>query len=405
MNLLTIVRIATQALRRNLSRSLLTSLGIIIGVGAVITTMAIGAGAQAAVLKQIESLGANLIVITPGSVNSGGVHMGAGTRTSLSTGDVAAIQSNLLDVEAAAPYSQTSAQLVAGGANWATSVGGTTPAFTTVRSWKVAEGRFFDAEEVAGAAKVVVLGNTVAENLFPTGNAVGGMVVIQSVPFRVAGVLSVKGQSGFARDQDDLALIPITSFQYRLTGRTYINNIYISATTADAVAGVVDSAERLLRIVHHLAAWQRDDFQVRNIADVQQVRVATIQTQAILLAAIAVVSLVVGGIGIMNIMLVSVTERTREIGLRMAVGALGRDILLQFLAEAVALACVGGAIGVLFGLGVSSLVSAVAHWPMVVTAGSIVLGFVSSAAIGVAFGFYPARRAAALDPIVALHYE
>ncbi len=405
MSFLAIIRIALQALKRNSSRSLLTSLGIIIGVGAVITTMAIGSGAQAAVLKQIESLGANLIVITPGSARSGGVRLGAGTRTSLSTRDVAAIQENLIDVEAAAPYSEMAAQVVAGGVNWATSIGGTTPEWTIVRSWDLAHGRFFDQQEVNRASKVAVLGNSVAENLFPTGNAVGSMVNIRNVPFRVVGVLAVKGQSGFARDQDDLIVVPITTFQYRLTGRSYVNSIYLSAKTPEAVTGVVDTAQRLLRIVHHLAAWQGDDFQIRNIADVQQVRVATIQTQAILLAAIAVVSLIVGGIGIMNIMLVSVTERTREIGLRMAVGALGRDILFQFLAESIALACTGGAIGILFGVGVSSLVSALAHWPMVVTPLSIILGFVSSAAIGVAFGFYPARRAAALDPIVALRYE
>lgn len=405
MSPLTLLRTAWQALQRNVSRSLLTSLGIIIGVGAVITSMAIGAGAKAAVLRQIESLGANLVVITPGSVTSGGVRLGSGSRTTLTLSDVDAIRANVPEVDAVAPYSQMSAQVVAGGTNWATTVGGTTPAWTRVRDWQLANGVFFSAQETDSSAKVAVLGSTVAQNLFPSESPVGRTIVVQNVPFRVVGVLVAKGQTGFGRDQDDFVVIPITTFQNRLTGRSYVNNIFVSAAAPDAVAGVVDASERLLRIVHHLAVWQKDDFTVRNIADVQQVRVATTQTQSVLLAAIAVVSLVVGGIGIMNIMLVSVTERTREIGLRMAVGARGRDILRQFLIEALALACVGGAAGVAVGIGVSQVVSLLGHWPVLVTPFSIVLGFASSAFIGVVFGFYPARRAASLDPIVALRYE
>ena len=405
MSLMVLIRTAWMALQRNVSRSLLTMLGIIIGVGAVIASMAIGAGAQAAVLKQIESLGVNLIVITPGSVTSGGVSLGSGTRTSLQLSDVSGIAKNVPEVAAAAPYSQINTQAVAGGANWFTSIGGTTPAWLTVENWSLSQGRFFTDDEVAKVAKVAVLGSTVAANLFPAGGAVGSTVVIKSVPFLVLGVLTSKGQTGFGRDQDDVVIVPITTHQQRLTGQTWVNTILLSASTPDTVPGVIDSTERLMRLLHHLAPRDADDFTIRNIANVQQVRIATSQTQALLLAAVAVVSLVVGGIGIMNIMLVSVTERTREIGLRMAVGARGRHILLQFLIEALMMASAGGLIGIGLGVGISSVVSLLAHWPTVITAFSILLGFVSAEVTGIVFGFYPAQRAAALDPIDALRYE
>jgi len=304
-----------------------------------------------------------------------------------------------------APYSQTSAQVVAGSTNWYTSIGGTTPAWITVQNWSLSQGAFFTEDDITRAAKVAVLGSTVAANLFPAGGAVGSTVVVKSVPFRVVGVLASKGQSGFGRDQDDQVVVPISTHQERLTGQTWINTIMISAATADSVSGVIDSTERLLRLVHHLTPVQRDDFTVRNIANVQAVREATVQTQSLLLAAVAVVSLIVGGIGIMNIMLVSVTERTREIGLRQAVGARGRDILLQFLIEALSMASAGGVLGVGIGIGVSFLVASFGKFPTIITAFSVILGFVSAAATGVVFGFYPARRAALLDPIEALRYE
>ncbi len=405
MSLMVLIRTAWKALQRNVSRSLLTMLGIIIGVGAVIASMAIGAGAQAAVLKQIESLGANLVVITPGSITSGGVRLGGGTRTSLRQTDVASIAGIIPNVAAAAPYSQTSGQVVAAGANWSTSVGGTTPAWFTIGSWNIAQGRIFTDDEVARVAKVAVLGSTVAANLFPTGSGIGATVVIKSVPFKVTGVLASKGQTGFGRDQDDVVIVPITSHQQLLTGQSWVNSIQVSASTPDAVPGVIDSTERLMRLLHHLSPRDSDDFTIRNVANVQQVRIATTQTQALLLAAVAVVSLVVGGIGIMNIMLVSVTERTREIGLRMAVGAPGRYILLQFLIEALMMASAGGVIGIGMGIATSYLVSLVGNWPTVITAFSVVLGFVSAVVTGVVFGFYPAQRAAALDPIDALRYE
>jgi len=405
MSLLGLLRIAWQALFRNVTRSCLTMLGIIIGVGAVITSMAIGTGAQAAVLAQIDSLGANLVVVIPGAVTSGGVSLGTGSRTTLTLPDVTAIAQTVPEIAGVAPFSQMNGQVVAGGENWYTSIGGTTPAYTTVRNWAVAQGRFFTPAEVDHAAKVAVLGNTVVQNVFPAGGAVGAIVIIQNVPFRVTGVLVAKGQSGFGRDQDDVVLVPITTLQERLTGQTWVNSIFVSAATSEAVPEVVDATERLLRLRHHLTPAAPDDFSIRNIADLQQVRIATSQTQALLLAGIAVVSLVVGGIGIMNIMLVSVTERTREIGLRMAVGARGRDILLQFLVEALALACIGGLIGIGMGLATARLSSDLAHWPVLISAFSIILGFVSAALVGVVFGFYPAQRAAALDPIVALRYE
>ncbi len=405
MSLGLLLRVAWQALRRNATRSLLTMLGIIIGVGAVITSMAIGAGAQAAVLAQIESLGANLVVVIPGAVSQGGVNLGGGSRTTLKLADATAIANEVPEVAAAAPLSQTNAQVVASGTNWFTQVQGSTPAWTDVRNWPVASGRFFTQQETDQAAKVAVLGSTVAQSLFPNGSPPGATVVVKNVPFRVVGVMTSKGQSGFGRDQDDFVIVPITTLLDRLTGASWVGQILVSASAPESVPGVIDATDRLLRLRHHLTATQADDFSVRNIADIQQVRLATSQTQALLLAGIAVVSLVVGGIGIMNIMLVSVTERTREIGLRMAVGARGYDILTQFLVEALTLACLGGVIGIVMGVATAQGASVMAHWPTLISPMSIVLGFVSSLLVGVVFGFYPAQRAAALDPIVALRYE
>jgi putative ABC transport system permease protein len=405
MSAFVLIRTAWKALRRNISRSLLTMLGIIIGVSAVIASMAIGSGAQAAVLKQIETLGANLVVVTPGSVTTGGVRLGSGSRTTLALSDVAAIKENVPEVAAVSPFSQSSGQVIAGGLNWSTVIAGANESYPEVGNWSIAQGRFFSGDEVQKVAKVAVLGSTVAANLFPAGGAVGSSITVKSVPFTVVGVLESKGQSGFGRDQDDVVMVPITTHQQRLSGQTWVGSIQISAASPEAVNGVVDAAERLLRLQHHLAPRQGDDFTIRNVANVQQVRMATTQTQSLLLAAVAVVSLIVGGIGIMNIMLVSVSERTREIGLRMAVGARGADIQLQFLIEALTMAAAGGLIGVGLGVGVSELVSAFAHWPTVITAFSVFLGLASAVFTGVLFGYYPAQRAAALDPIEALRYE
>ncbi len=404
MNLFFLLRTALNALRRNMSRSLLTMLGIIFGVGAVITSMAIGEGAKQALLKQIESLGSNLVVITPGNVVQGGVSLGSGSRTTLKLADVTAISANI-EVAGVTPVSQTNAQVIAGALNWATQIVGASPPWVSVGNWSVARGRFFTDQETAEVRKVAVLGSSVAANLFPRQSPLGATINIRSVPFQVVGVLDSKGQSGGGRDQDDFVVVPITTHQQRLTGQRWVNSIQISAADADGVADVVTAVERLLRLTHRLTATAPDDFTVRNVADVQQVRVATISTQALLLAATAVVSLLVGGIGIMNIMLVSVTERTREIGLRMAVGARGRDIQLQFLIEALTMACAGGVIGIAVGVGAAFLFATASQWPVTITPFSVVLGFLSSAVTGVVFGYYPARRAAALDPIDALRYE
>ncbi len=303
-------------------------------------------------LKQIETLGAHLVVMTPGSIPTGGVQLGLGTRTTLQLSDVNAIAENVPEVAGVSPYSQISSQVIAAGLNWSTMIAGTNTKYPEVGNWTIAQGRYFSDDEVAKVAKVAVIGTTVAANLFPTGAAVGSEVTIKSVPFKVIGILASKGQTGFGRDQDDIVMVPITTHQQRLSGQTWVNSIQISASSPDVVDGVVDSTERLLRLQHHLSPAQHDDFTIRNVANVQQVRIATTQTQSLLLAAVAVVSLVVGGIGIMNIMLVSVSERTREIGLRMAVGAKGRDIQLQFLIEALSMAIAGGIIGVGMGVGV-----------------------------------------------------
>jgi putative ABC transport system permease protein len=405
MSLGLLLRVAWQALRRNATRSLLTMLGIIIGVGAVITSMAIGSGAQAAVLAQIESLGANLVVVIPGATSQGGVNLGGGSRTTLKLGDATAIATEVPSVAAAAPASQTNAQVVASGSNWFTQIQGSTPSWTTVRNWDVASGRFFTQAEVDQEAKVAVLGSTVAQNLFPSGSPVGQTVVVKNVPFRVLGVMSSKGQSGFGRDQDDFVMVPITTLLDRLTGQAWVGQILVSASTPEDVPGVIDATERLLRLRHHLTAVQSDDFSVRNIADIQQVRLATSQTQALLLAGIAVVSLVVGGIGIMNIMLVSVTERTREIGLRRAVGARRRDILAQFLIEAVGVSLTGGLIGIVFGAVGSWSIAYFAGWPAPIQARAVIPAFLFAGAVGIFFGFYPARKASLLNPIDALRYE
>jgi putative ABC transport system permease protein len=405
MTLTALFSVAWQALRLNAFRSILTMLGIIIGVGAVITSMAIGNGARAAVAAQLARLGSNLVIVVPGNIVQGGVSLGQGARQSLVAGDAAAIAQQIPGVAAVAPQASTTAQVVAGNNNWSTSILGTTPAWLQAQAWSVASGRFFTYAENREMAKVAVVGQTVAANLFPNANPVGQTIIVRNVPFQVVGVLASKGQTGFGRDQDDQVVIPLNSLQIRLTGQQWLGSITISAQSPDQVQSIISSTESLLRLRHGLTPSQPDDFSIRNISNVQQAASEASKVQSLLLAGVAAVSLIVGGIGIMNIMLVSVTERTREIGIRMAVGARERDVLLQFLVEAVALALAGGVIGILLGVLASLGASLAGGWTVIVSPLSIMLSFGFAALIGIIFGFYPARRASLLNPIEALRHE
>jgi len=403
-----IVSIAARALLRNKLRSFLTMLGVIIGVGAVIAMTAIGAGASARVQASFEQMGSNLLVVRSGSSQAGGARGGAGSQPTLTWGDLDAIR-GLGSVRQAAPVLGTQAQVLADGQNWATRIEGTTPEGFAIRNWKAAGGTFFeDADEKAGA-KVAVLGTTVAQNLFgPYVDPVGHVVRIGTVPFEVIGVAAPKGQSGFGQDQDDVVFVPSRTFRSKLQGglQQYIaGNVTVSAVTAADAARAQEEIETLLRARHRIAAGGVDDFTVRNLAEIATAQQEGARTMTSLLAGIALVSLVVGGIGIMNIMLVSVTERTREIGLRMAVGAKPRSILTQFLVEAVALSVAGGLLGTATGLGAAAYLVARFDWPMLVQPEVIALAVVFSGIVGVAFGMWPALKASRLDPIQALRYE
>ena len=405
MNPLIGLKIAARALTRNPMRTSLTMLGIIIGVGAVIAMVAVGQGAKAQVEAQIASIGSNMLMVYPGSTTQGGVHGGAGSVTSLTEDDAEAIQKELSPVRYAAPSLRTVAQVVSSNQNWSTGITGSTPAFFAIRDWSFESGGAFTDADVSGATKTAVLGKTVAMNLFGSQDAVGQIVRIQNVPFKVVGVLAPKGQSAMGQDQDDTVIIPFSTLQKRIMGVSYVGAILISAQSPQETSLAEEQVERLLRQRHHIPSGQDDDFTVRNMTDIASAAEASSRIMTLLLGSIASVSLIVGGIGIMNIMLVSVTERTREIGIRMAVGARGRDILMQFLVEAVVLSVAGGLLGVVFGVAGSTLVSLIVHWPTIVSVQSIVLSLVFSIIIGVFFGLYPARRASKLDPIEALRYE
>jgi putative ABC transport system permease protein len=404
------IRIALRALRVNKLRSLLTMLGIIIGVGAVITMIAIGAGAQARVEEQIKALGTNLIIVLPGSVTSGGVRMGSGSRPTLSDDDAYALQRELAEIEAAAPAVRGTGQVVFGGSNWSTVFFGVTPEYFGVRNWVVASGRPFDAAEVTGAAKVVLLGETVARNLFGDSDPIGQVVRVRRVPMQVIGVLETKGQSLQGNDQDDVILMPITTARKRVLGVSaarlrFAGSISVKVRDGADMAHAEAEMRTLLRQRHRLQPAQDDDFTLRNLSEVMGAREESTRVMTLLLASVAAVSLLVGGIGIMNIMLVSVTERTREIGLRMAVGARARDILSQFLVEAVTLALVGGLAGIALGVGGSFAIGHFAGWRTELQVDAIVLAVGFAAGVGVFFGFYPARKASRLLPIEALRYE
>jgi putative ABC transport system permease protein len=410
MNLIIGIRIALRALRVNMLRSMLTMLGIIIGVGAVITMIAVGAGAQARVEEQIKGLGTNLIILSPGSVTAGGVRMGAGSRSSLTEDDSYAIQRELPTVQASAPTLRGAGQVVAAGNNWSTVFFGVTPEYLEARNWVVATGKMFETSDLMGSTKVALLGETVVRSLFGDSDPIGQTVRIRKVPFVVIGTLGRKGQNMMGQDQDDIILMPISTARNRVLGgntakQRSVGSVSIKIRDGEDMKEAEEQIRSLLRQRHRLQAGQDDDFSLRNLSEVLQTQEESSRVMALLLAAVASVSLMVGGIGIMNIMLVSVTERTREIGLRMAVGARSSDILTQFLVEAVTLALIGGLLGILLGVGSSIAIANFAAWRVELRPESILLAVGFAAAIGIFFGFYPARKASRLLPIEALRYE
>jgi putative ABC transport system permease protein len=406
MILVATFKIAVRALKRNTLRTLLTMLGIIIGVGAVIAMVSIGNGAKAQVEAQIASLGQNVILILSGNVTRGGFSMGFGSAGTLTHEDYEAIRRDVAGVNAATPEVRAFAQVAAGSQNINSQIHGVGADYFDIRSWPTRSGEPFTEQDVRNANKVVLLGQTAARTLFGDADPVGEIVRIKNAPFAVVGVLTSKGMSmSGSTDQDDLLLVPYTSAMKRLTGATTFRSFSVQAGSADMVPAVQQEIIEVLRQRHRIGEGREDDFIVRTQQEITETATATSRIMTVLLGAIASVSLVVGGIGIMNIMLVSVTERTREIGVRMAVGARGKDILLQFLIEAVTLSVVGGAIGILIGVSSSRLLSAKMGWVTLVSAESILTAFLFSAAIGIFFGFYPARKAARLDPIDALRYE
>ena len=404
------MKIAFSALRVNKLRSALTMLGIIIGVGAVIAMVAVGSGATQRIQEQIASIGSNVIIVLPGSITASGVRLGTGNMVTLTQDDARAIARDCPAVAAVAPVSRGGAQVVYGNNNWGTSIQGTTPEFLSIRDIGIQSGSAFTPQDVDAAAKVALLGQTVVNNLFNGGDPVGQAIRIKGVPFTVVGTLVPKGQSPTGQDQDDLIVMPITTAQKKVLGSSQakansVGSLIVQATGAQSIQAAEDQMRDLLRQRHHLQQNQDDDFTIRNLEEVFQAQETSSKVMSILLAAIASVSLIVGGIGIMNIMLVSVTERTREIGLRQAVGAKTRDILTQFLVEAVTLSILGGVVGIVLGVVASELISYFAGWSTLIGPGSILLAFLFSALVGIFFGFYPARKAAFLDPIDALRYE
>jgi putative ABC transport system permease protein len=406
MDVMAIIRIAMRALARNKMRSALTMLGIIIGVGAVIAMVSVGQGAQQQAQQQIAAMGSNILFVGSGTVTRGGMRMGSGATKSLVYEDMLAILREAPAVKAAAPGSQSSAQVVYGNDNWATQINGTEPQYFEIRTWPFQEGSSFSQDDVEMAANVAVIGETVRKNLFGATDPVGETIRISNLPFKVVGVLVPKGTSAaMGQDQDDIIIVPITTLQKKITGQDWLRWIMVSAVSRDASYTAQQQITSLLRDRHRIRPGQDDDFMVRNLADVADLADQQAKLFTVLLASIASISLIVGGIGIMNIMLVSVTERTREIGIRMAIGATEGDVQQQFLIEAVVLSLVGGAVGIMSGVGASYLITQTLGWPVLVSPMAIVAAVVFSMAVGIFFGFYPARKAARMDPIEALRYE
>ncbi len=406
MRLMEIARIAVESLLMHKGRALLTMLGIIIGVGAVIAMVAVGQGAQIAIEAQISSLGTNILIVFPSATAFGGVSSGAGTAQSLKESDVQAIRENCPDVAAVSPQASTMRQVVYGSQNWNTRIQGGNTEYFMIRDWGVQYGAEFTDDDVRAMTKVCVLGQTVVNQLFPYGeNPIGKIIRIYNLPFTVVGVLTSKGQNAMGFDQDDVIIAPFPTVQRLLMGIDYVSQILVSAVTKDRIPAAQQEVSDILRIRHRLQNWQDNDFTIRNQADIAAAATSTSSIMTMLLGSIASVSLIVGGIGIMNIMLVSVQERTREIGIRISIGARKGDILGQFLNEAGLISVLGGIIGVILGMGSSSLISHLAGWPVFVSSSSVLLAFIFSAAVGVFFGFYPARKASGLNPIDALRYE
>ncbi len=405
MDMTAIFRVALTALSRNKMRTILTMLGIIIGVGAVICTVAIGEGASNQVQNQIRSLGDNMVFIAAGSVNRGGVHMGSGATKTLTLQDAEAIGQQCPLIKEVSPGVGAMVQVVYGGNNWSTHASGVGPEYFNIRHWPVVQGVPFTQREVDTAADVCVLGKTVVENLFGSADPVGQTIRIQNLPFRVMGVLQSKGQSPFGQDEDDVIIMPFTTVQKKIAGVSWLNYIMCSAVSQQAINPAQREIASLLRQRHKLRPDEDDDFIIRSPNDLAQAQAQAGRVMTLLLASIASVSLLVGGIGIMNIMLVSVTERTREIGVRMAVGATEEDVQNQFLSEAMVLSLLGGAVGVLLGVFGSMAVSSMLRWPTSVPLLAIVIAVFFSAGVGIFFGYYPARKAAHLNPIEALRYE
>jgi putative ABC transport system permease protein len=405
MSIVMTLRIALKALNRNKMRTILTMLGMIIGVGAVITMVALGTGARTTIEERVKSAGTNMIIVNAGNFSQGGVRMGFGNATTLMPEDAAAIR-QVPGVQYLAAGSNTRAQVIAGNQNWSTQIQGTDVDLPLIRNWPTKYGAFFTPQDVSAAQKVAVLGSVVSDTLFgPDVDPTGQIIRVRNQPFKVIGVMASKGQSSMGQDQDDTIFVPYTTVMKKLLGVQHINNITVSAASGDLIQPTSDAIASLLRTRHKIGPGDADDFSVRTLEEMASLQTQTTQTMTTLLASIAGVSLLVGGIGIMNIMLVSVTERTREIGLRMAIGARGKDVLLQFLVEAVVISLIGGCIGIALGFGLSAAVQKFMEWPTDIPPNAIGMAFGFAAATGVFFGFYPARKAARLDPIEALRFE
>jgi putative ABC transport system permease protein len=400
-----LIKVATESILKNKMRTLLTMLGIIIGVGAVIVMVAIGEGAQSRIQQQIDNLGTNMIVITAGSSSQGGVNQGAGSFNRLKVEDAETLARESIMLSAVSPVIVAPTQVIGGEGNWRTAVYGVATDYQIIRDWSVSSGQFFDQNDLRSMRKVAVIGKTIADNLFPGEDPVGQQIRLRDVPFQIIGVLSEKGQSADGTDQDDVILAPYTTVQMRLSGRTFIAQILASTFSPADIPDAQSEIGVIMRDAHKLADWEDDDFTVRNQTDLAEAAQGTTEVMTLLLAAIAGISLVVGGIGIMNIMLVSVTERTREIGIRMAIGARGSDVLTQFLVESVVMSALGGMIGIGIGFCGAAILGRLMGWSTVISPATVIIALAFSASVGIFFGFYPARKAAALNPIEALRYE